>query len=38
MVTEEATTDSTTQQNSDVATTEADWFPLDVCFEIPVQF
>ncbi|XP_064332934.1 protein FAM91A1 isoform X2 [Camelus dromedarius] len=35
MVIEEATVDSTTKQNS-VATTEADWVPLELCFGIPL--
>uniref|UniRef100_A0A8C6CQ25 Family with sequence similarity 91 member A1 n=1 Tax=Moschus moschiferus TaxID=68415 RepID=A0A8C6CQ25_MOSMO len=35
MVIEEATLDSATKQNS-VATTEADWVPLELCFGIPL--
>ncbi|XP_036194526.1 protein FAM91A1 isoform X2 [Myotis myotis] len=35
MVIEEATTDLATKQNS-VATTEADWVPLELCFGIPL--
>uniref|UniRef100_A0A8C0E093 Family with sequence similarity 91 member A1 n=1 Tax=Balaenoptera musculus TaxID=9771 RepID=A0A8C0E093_BALMU len=35
MVIEEATIDSATKQNS-VATTEADWVPLELCFGIPL--
>ncbi|KAM9198750.1 protein FAM91A1 isoform 2-T2 [Dugong dugon] len=35
MVIEEVTIDSTTKQNS-VATTEADWVPLELCFGIPL--